>query len=276
MQSNSSINNSVKDDLLKSEIENNHMRIMLGLSILLGSIIVFGTLANIINIIIFSRKSMRKNSTFRFLFYLSANDLLVLLISALEAFDRGIGHRLKLREISNFSCKTHTFLTYVLTHTSSILLMVISIDRALVISDTTILGIFKALRCFNRSEKYSKSHKSIKIKNNITKRSKNNLCFDKASMHNVDLIVLIIVVTFLILNSHYLIFLNLNVVYSNPEEANTLIDYANRQIINISSVEYSDYRYECHPLADTFYRQFLDKYWNWIGEIKFFLKIFRS
>lgn len=99
------LNGSVKELSLKVETENGDITTMAYLSILLGCIIVLGVCANIVNIIVFSRKSMRKTSTFRFLFYLSIVDLLVLLISALEAFDRGIGHRLKLREISNFSCK---------------------------------------------------------------------------------------------------------------------------------------------------------------------------
>jgi hypothetical protein len=132
---------------------------------------------------------MRKcSSTFRFLLYLSAIDLLVLLISALEAFDRGIGPKLKLREISNFSCKTHTFLTYVLTHTSSIMLMVISVDRALVISNKS----FWSLLHFFRKKT---------TKQNATKRNQ--------SKNHVDIIVLCIVGLFMLFNSHYLIFLNL-------------------------------------------------------------------
>ena len=99
------LNSSVIETSLKGETENDHIKTMAYLSILLGCIIVLGVCANIVNITVFSRKSMRKTSTFRFLFYLSIVDLLVLLISAPEAFDRGIGHRLKLREISNFSCK---------------------------------------------------------------------------------------------------------------------------------------------------------------------------
>jgi hypothetical protein len=251
---------------------NSHIRLMAYLSILLGMVIVFGVIANFLNILVFSRRSMRsQSSTFRFLLYLSSIDLLVLLISALEAFDRGIGHKLKLREISNFTCKTHTFLTYVLTHTSSIMLMVISVDRALVISNKS----FWSLLDFFRTH----ATKAQNL-NGATPRSKRN-----QSKNHVDIIVLCIVALFMILNSHYLIFLNL--VHSTTSDNNNddefddyesaYLKYSYEQLFNhhtsdknkSTTQEYSEYHYECHPLVGTVYRHFLDKYWNWIGRLTF-------
>jgi hypothetical protein len=135
--------------------------------------------------------------------------------------------------------------------------MVISIDRALVISDKTFLSFLKTLNfCANNQSKIMIPKK---------KQRKSTLCgFGKASMHNVDLVVISILLIFFILNSHYLIFLNLNLAYSPPEEEN--VEFIPKQMANISNIEYNEFRYECHPASDSIYRQFLDKYWNWIGK----------
>ena len=98
------------------------------ISIILATIILIGFIANLLNVIVFSTKSMRLNSTFRYLFYLSIVDFLVLLTSAsdsLLAFDFLITIRLK----SNLTCKIHTFLVYFLTHLSSGILMIVNINR---------------------------------------------------------------------------------------------------------------------------------------------------
>lgn len=133
--------------------------------------------------------------------------------------------------------------------------MVISIDRALVISDKTFLSFLKTLNfCANNQSKTMIPKK---------KRRKNTVCgIGKASMHNVDLVVISILLIFFILNSHYLIFLNLNLAYSAPDEES--VEF--KQMANISNIEYNEFRYECHPASDSIYRQFLDKYWNWIGK----------
>ncbi len=48
-------------------------------------IITIGTIGNVINIIVFSNISMRKVSTFRYLFYLAIFDLLLILVCATDA-----------------------------------------------------------------------------------------------------------------------------------------------------------------------------------------------
>jgi predicted membrane channel-forming protein YqfA (hemolysin III family) len=53
--------------------------------VLLSMIIVVGVIGNTINVVVFSRKTMRSTSTFRFLLYLSLFDMMVLLVCSTEA-----------------------------------------------------------------------------------------------------------------------------------------------------------------------------------------------
>jgi len=61
--------------------------------------------------IVFGKKAMRKISTFRFLFYLSLSDLLVLLVGATDVLINNI-FQFEIRTYSNSLCKLHTFTTY--------------------------------------------------------------------------------------------------------------------------------------------------------------------
>ncbi len=100
------------------------------ISIILLIIILVGVLGNLMNLIVFSSKTMRKNSIFQYLLYLSLIDLLVLLVCAIDSllsFDFLIMIRLK----SNLTCKIHTFLSYLLTHMSSFILIIVNINRVL-------------------------------------------------------------------------------------------------------------------------------------------------
>ena len=82
---------------------------------LLPIFILIGTVGNIINIIIFSRKTMRRNSTFRLMLYLSVFDLLILGICCTDAYLR-FAHQIEIRLHSEITCRLHTFLTYLLTY----------------------------------------------------------------------------------------------------------------------------------------------------------------
>jgi hypothetical protein len=95
-------------------------------------IILIGFLSNLTNIVIFGQKNMRKQPTFRFLLHLSVIDLFVILICAIDSF-LTYGFNIQIRLHSIFICKIHTFFTYFLSHMSSIILMIVSIDRVLVI-----------------------------------------------------------------------------------------------------------------------------------------------
>ena len=97
------------------------------LSVILLFIGLFG---NLLSIWVFSKTSMRKNSTFIYLLFLCIVDLFVLLFGlgdiVLYSYFGFI-----VREKSLFVCRTHTFLTYMFTHLSSFILASVSIDRAI-------------------------------------------------------------------------------------------------------------------------------------------------
>ena len=98
--------------------------------ILAPILLVLGTTGNLISIYIFStNKNMRRQITFRYLIYLSILDLLVLIF--------GYGHtailvytNVDVRLVNNFLCKAHSFLVYFLSHSSSLVLVCMSVDRA--------------------------------------------------------------------------------------------------------------------------------------------------
>ena len=97
------------------------------------AILAIGVLGNICNIIVFSKKTMRSTSTFRFLLYLSIVDMLVLLIGATDMLIR-TDNTLELREFSIFACNLHKFLTYTLTYVSSFVSVAVNVDRAQIVA----------------------------------------------------------------------------------------------------------------------------------------------
>ena len=78
------------------------------------AILIIGVFGNILNLIVFGKKKMRKSSTFRFLFYLSCSDLCVLLIAVTDVLIKNT-IQFEIRSYSLFSCKFHvTFYLIVL------------------------------------------------------------------------------------------------------------------------------------------------------------------
>lgn len=93
-------------------------------------LIVVGTFANILSIIVLLRKSMRTSTTMFYLTVLACGDILVLYTGLLRywiqyAFD------IKLREFSNFGCKLHVFLVYFSLDFSTWILVAVTIDRCI-------------------------------------------------------------------------------------------------------------------------------------------------
>ena len=91
-------------------------------------LLVLGVLGNILCLLIFSQKQMRKNSTFIYLAFLSIVDLFVLALGlgdiVLISYFKFI-----LRNSSNIVCRLHSFLTYLFTHLSSFLLAAVSVGE---------------------------------------------------------------------------------------------------------------------------------------------------
>ncbi|RNA10738.1 FMRFamide receptor-like [Brachionus plicatilis] len=91
-----------------------------------------GLIGNLISIIIFSKASLIKHTTFKYLLLLSVLDLCVLITGCgsifLEVF---FGFNIRL--INDYTCKIHSFMVIFFTHSSSMLLVCMSVDRVLVI-----------------------------------------------------------------------------------------------------------------------------------------------
>ena len=207
---------------------------------LLITIICIGTIGNILNIVIFSKKNMRQTSTFRFLLYLSVSDLLVLLFCATDALAR-FGFQFEIRSNHFTLCKIHTFLTYFLTHSSSIILMVISIDRALVVNNKSLSDIFFR----NNKKTFSENNQN----NSRINHSKISYILPDIKwffyrLHRVDLTVGCVCLLLFLINSHFL-FINLNLIVENNSTIN-------------------DQFYICFPLPNSPYFNFLNEIWVFV------------
>jgi hypothetical protein len=86
-------------------------------------ILATGQVGNILNMIVFTRKSMRKLSCFRLLMYLSLVDMLVLFFGGIDAFFK-YGLNMKINWNFRFANNLQTFLIYFLSQMSSLILMV--------------------------------------------------------------------------------------------------------------------------------------------------------
>lgn len=146
------------------------------ISALLALVIIIGVAGNFINVVVFSHKSMRIESTFRYLLYLAVVDLLVLLVCTSEAFVK-FGFHYEIRNQSSILCSVHSFLTYFLPQCSSVILMIVNVDRA-----------FK-LKHIHKRKKPLTGYK----------------CY-----HRVDVVLCTAITTLLILNSHFILFLRLD------------------------------------------------------------------
>ena len=83
------------------------------LKILFVVVLSVGILGNLMNLIIFGQRRMRKSIVNRFLFHLSFVDLVILLICSTEAF-LSMAFEMDLRASSLVLCKCNTFLAYFL------------------------------------------------------------------------------------------------------------------------------------------------------------------
>ncbi|CAC5391867.1 unnamed protein product [Mytilus coruscus] len=93
-------------------------------------VIFIGTVANILSILVLSKKTMRRSTTMFYLLILSSADLLVLYTGLLRywivmAFDVDI------RLYSDFICKLHAFLVYFSLDFASWILVAVTMDRCI-------------------------------------------------------------------------------------------------------------------------------------------------
>ena len=155
------------------------------ITIILSLLIIIGVIGNLLNMMVFLSKTMRKNSTFRYLFYLSAIDLLVLITCTTDSL-LTYGYYVMIRLQSDFLCKIHTFLAYFLTHMSSLILMMVSIDRLLIIKDQS------------------------NNKNNNNQHPISSSRFRILIVNKVGKVIIYLSIVLTLFNLHYLIFMSRN------------------------------------------------------------------
>ena len=182
-----------------------NLYIILGISIMF-IIICVGIIGNILNLFIFSRKQMLKISTFRFQFYLSITDLLVLSICATNALLE-FGFNIDLKIKSDSVCRIHTFLSSLLRHLSSVLLMMVNVERLMVVLNSKSMSKLYGLS--KRSKSKSKSSELL-INDRIKIHRSYNINTSYFNLNRVDLTALITTFALVVINFHYLAFLNLN------------------------------------------------------------------
>ena len=105
-----------------------------------------GTATNLLSVLVYSKKHMRKTSYSLYLLELAVVDMFVILIgNGRYAFESYFG--VDIRDKSLLFCKVHKFLTYFFLQLSSCLLSMLSIDR--------FFGVVFVLKAFtfNRKKK---------------------------------------------------------------------------------------------------------------------------
>jgi hypothetical protein len=235
------------------------------LAIILLSIILLGVFGNILNLIVFSHKTMLKMSTFRLLFYLSIIDLLVLLVCTTDALFT-FGFLVEIRLFSTLMCRLHTFLTYFLTHMSSVVLMIVSIDRALVVCNKSVVGLLSNKRAKKRKTKNEQNSSSNPLRITSFKFK-----FNLITLNRVEKLLLLVVLFLILINGHYLLFLEINSIdlvvikdsLNNLQEFKLLKELVNKTKLITDSSGVNDFKI-CFPMNETLYNYFLNYIWIWI------------
>jgi hypothetical protein len=98
--------------------------------ILFFVMICSGILGNLINLLVFGSKSLRKSFTFELISRLSLVDLLILVLCFVETlFETYLNTEIRL--VSTFFCKADTFLVHFLIHSRNVIFMAIGINSKL-------------------------------------------------------------------------------------------------------------------------------------------------
>jgi hypothetical protein len=223
------------------------------LEIVMPIILIVGCLGNLLSVYIFTRPSVRGLSTFRFLAYLSAVDLLYLLV--------GLPHIIVLvysnydfRIYSDLICSVHSFLTLYLSHVSSNLLAGVGIFRCVTITRLrhTTLGKKRPpqrpqqqqLRVSGgnnkqgsvvtrttgdnidnqQSSQSNKATRQLKYQNSVHTRVAEFARRASAGCGDADVMIVVLMLVVFAVDSHFLVFMRLNEFNESSQDllANTL------------------------------------------------------
>ena len=220
------------------------------LTIILFLIIFIGVIGNVLNVFVFGKKCMRSVSTFRFLLYLSIINLFVIIICTFDDL-MSFGFKIQIRLHSTLACKFHTFMVSWLPQMSSVVLMIVSIDRALV--------VYNRSKCFN------------------------TYCVEKT----ISLIAIVLIT----INLHHLFYFELSLEAQTNDhslferEEDPKIDYylsnikpekwkneiesenTDNSLFDPSIGKEKNLYYLCYPPSNTIYYFFLISIWKWVDTL---------
>jgi hypothetical protein len=92
--------------------------------------LVIGTISNLISLAVFSRNSMRRNSTFIYLAIMSFSDIITLWLSSFRDY---LAYKFNIYINGDYPCKFHVFSFFVFAQFSSWLLVGANLDRLIVV-----------------------------------------------------------------------------------------------------------------------------------------------
>jgi hypothetical protein len=202
-------------------------------------IFIVGVLSNIVSTIIFRHLSVKRNSIFTYLAYLSVIDTFVLVL--------GLGDimlisylNFVIRDLSIFTCRIHVFFLYFFTHLSSFTLVAIWIDRAI------------CLNYIAYAKKYcvpSKAHKVM---------ARNCLIAVLINFHS-----LLFLGSDAKLNSTVSPYLNSSIIVDNSTVKYQVIN----KITDIDNMR----KFQCRSEKDSLYEKFIEPYFEWIDWLTYSL-----
>ena len=262
----------------------------------LTATLLMGVVGNFVNMLIFGKLNMRKES-FGMLFLLSTVDLTILSIISAETLIDNM-FLVDIRTSSRFFCKIDTFLVYFLTQTRNVISMGITIERAQIVSH--LIDKNKTMRVvdpvaqqivFNsrlsarqtfstnltitdgEAFRQNSSRESATTEVNQVGMLKT---FQKKGAQSIPRFLMAYVIVLFWANSHFAVFLDLNVNASKTADVilgiKNLTDFSlgvNKSDKTKKLEELLDY-YECAAAKNTFYEHFLVTYWVWFDMLAYF------
>jgi hypothetical protein len=204
--------NKLTENELKDNTDEKYSMIAITVMIV---IIFIGLVGNLLNLIVFSQKSMRIISTFHFLIYLSIIDIFVLSICSTSALlNYSFDFEIKLN--ANWLCRLHSFAANFFRHMASVVLMIVNIERAYLVRD-----------------KSPVEKKRTTISSN---RFDSNLIINFIKSYRIDLIVVATAILLAFINLHYFLFFHLAEAENNNESLVFREKFNNHTFYNFSSL----------------------------------------
>ena len=271
--------------------------------ILFAVLIALGLIGNLLSIMVFVQKSMRITLRFKLLAWLSLVDLFILALCALELWYEFILQQ-NFKISSVYTCKIVTFFFYFLRQSRNVFAMSITIDRSITMStlntkstssNDSVTSHFQIrsdtlsrdgkspsdqVQMKKRSEILSSQYQDIRVStiNDSIYTAKIKAVKDRRVKPSPQKLlnkfanaIILALLLLLLFNSHFIIFLDLNISMVNKNESiyleNFLEEKMNLTRIFPSASHLGDLL--CLPMVNTPYWAFLGA-WFWLDMLVFY------